>query len=421
MLKTFLSQEEQAAPADPISVDDVYATSMDDDEGEDASRERERALVVVDQLETANEAWQKIVKSAIKENRATPELCAGIEAHIQRISHELGEHVELECASIEAAGDDVELFLSQVETSLESFSGKLAKIKNSILEGMSKLFNNSADRKKQIAALKALGNLANKIAASVKEKHGNEMSTKVTLDTGRYTTAFTSQGKVVSNPVLGIARHMAATMDMYSDFCTKTLKDIVDLVEIARQVFQSKEFSEVYDTLTKIPNMPTTASRVPAKVVTGETLLGNIRLELPKKDPKWDSDKEQLSKYIARRGQYSVPHWKAAGPRAESTDITLSYADIHSLCKEIQKDCDALIRWFTETDQKAERLFTFIGSLKEANNPLGSVSRPYVYVYVDVILKAVKAETAGGMTPIQQLAYRNMSIIRGWLGLFSKA
>ena len=418
MLKTFLSQEEQATSADPISVDDVYATSMDDDEGEDASRERERALSVIDQLESANETWRKIVKSAIKENRATPELCAGIEAHIQRISQELGEHVETECASIEAAGDDVELFLSQVETSLESFSGKLGKIKNAIIDSMSKMWNSKADQKRQVETFKSLGALANKIAAAIKEKHGKELNSEVVLHTGRFTTAFTSQGKVTDSPAKAIASHMVVSMDMYRRFCTVATNSIIDMLNIAENIFRAKSDKEIIELSIKVAEIPPTSMMSPARVETGEVMLGNIRLEPPKGKPGLGSD-ETISKYISRRGKFSAPHWVKAGPRAEAKDITLTYSEIERICKGISSDCKTLADWFVHVEQSSAKIIAKIKSIKEYNNPLAR--DVMVWSHVDAILKAVKAETAGGMTPIQQLAYRNMSIIRGWLGLLSKA
>lgn len=419
MLKKFASQEEFATAAEPVTIDDVYAT-VGDDEDENLPEEHARALETVDNLQTANEAWQTIVASAVKQNRVTPELCAGIEAHFARMQQELGAAVDEECASVESVGGDVELFLSQAQSSLESFSGKLGKIKNAILDRMSKAWNSKADRARQTEGYKAIGALAAKVIQSIKDKHGNNLNDSVTLSTGRYTTAFTSQGKVVTDPVAAIDRHLLALMSMFKIMATEGTNTVVDMVNIAGRVAQLPEdvdVNGVIDVTYKIADMITMADMVPARVATGEYMLGNLCLKVPKEDKK-PKDKEQLYEYIARRSKYGVPRWENAGPRAESGEITIKYKDIIETCKKIQADANMYANWFTKLGDSASKIFNKIEAIKETNIPLNN---KYKYAYIKAILNAVAADTVGRMTPIQQMAYKNMSIIRGWLGLFSKA
>lgn len=416
MLKKYASLEEFGPETnEPITVDDVYAT-YNDAEDEQLPESHARALETIDGLQEANEAWQRIVASAVKQNRVTPELCAGIESHFTRLHRELGETADEECASVEAAGDDVELFLAQVQSSLESFSGKLGKIKNAILDKMSKVWNNKADKTRQIESFQAIKTLAIKILQSVKEKHGSDLNKTVTLSTGRYTTAFTSCGKVTSEPLVAILRHMKLCEKLYSDTATKGNNIVIDIVNAAGRISSMTDIEAVVGEATAVTRLPMMSSFVPKGACTGDWLLGNLRLALPEETPALKPN-ENLLHYIARRSKYGSPHWEKAGPRAESAKITISYRDITTACKAIVTDVDALIKWFEAMDKSTKILFQKIDAIKENNNPFKTAS----YAFTKALLEAVASDTAGRMTPVQQLAYKNMVIFRGWLGLFSKA
>lgn len=415
MLKRYIAQEEVNASAEPITVDDIFTTYVDDDD-ENCSEKHVRALEAIDVLQAANEAWQLIVNSAVKENRVTPELCAGIEAHFSHMYQELGETIDEERASIESTGGDVNLFLTEVQSSLESFSDKLGKIKNFVLNSLSNFWHRGADRKKQIQSLEAISELATKISAKVKSEHDKELNKEVDINTGRYTVYLMSAGKVVTDPVKAIATHVHQTLKLYTTYSTVVIDGLIDLVNTTGKLMMTNDIYEIMTIAAEVPKLLTPSELVPSWADKGEGLLGNIRLAKPPKERSKQEPNESTLKYIKRRSSFGMPHWKKIGPTAEPVSIKMNYRNVIACCDSIKQLADKLIPWFGLLEKQYNRVTLKIDTINYEKNPFR-----HNFVYVKAIMDTVRSETVGGLYPIQQLAYRNMSILRGLLGYLSKA
>lgn len=415
-LRKFLSTED-FSDLQPASTMDLDTAVVQDRLQEEESRTQDAvaALDDVNSLQEANEAWKKILKSAQKSGRVTPEVCAGVEAHFNRVADQLGQAFEAQQLAMECAGGDLDMFVTEATSSLESVSGALGKIKNAVLDSISKAWHSKADSRDQIKVLTELNKLAREEHARLTSKY-NSKTEKVTINTGRYTNTFTSQGKVdTRNPFAVVKAYFSTIQDVTDKYALSVFSNLDKLTILAGKVIKTSGEEvklKVFNTVTQIP---TPSELVPTYLEEGEHMLGNLALE-PNQHSKIRLDGENYAEYFHRRSKYGRPTWVAAGNRAESADLTMDVGSLMLICKLIEIDTHNLIEWLPDVGRAFGALEGKIRSVK-----LDDIPDEATKTMVSFLFNAVTAELVNGVNPIQEIISKHIPNLRGLLGFISKA
>lgn len=417
MLRKFLGSEEFAEAQAPTNTIDLDAAIIQDQTQEEETRTQNSvyALSEINSLQEANDTWTKIFKSARKTDRVTPEVFAGVEAHFKRLADQLGRAFETEQSAMESVGDDTELYLMEATSSLESVSGTLGKLKNAVLDSISKAWHDKADSREQIKVLTALNRLAKEEQKRLAIKYKTKTE-KVTINTGRYTNTFTVQGKVnTQSPFAVVKVYFDSIHDLTDNYAMNVFTNLDKLVVLAGKIIKTSDLEAKTDLFHTVTKIPTPSELVPVYLEEGKHMLGNLALD-PNKHNKIRLEDEAYGEYFHRRATYGRPTWVAAGKRAEATDLTMDVGSLILICKLIEIDTANLIKWLPGVDKAHRQLEAKIRSVKIADLPDQATK-----VMVTHLFNAVTSELVNGINPVQELMSKHLPILRGLLGFISKA